>query len=252
MSVGSPHIRSANLSFSRSAQSVFSDFTVELTEFPLVLLGPNGAGKSTLFGLIAGALSPRRGEVVVAGESQEWSKVRDLRRHVGLVPQQSLGLRGLSVRDVVVYSGWLKGMSKSAALDASHAALDRVGLRALSETPSTRISGGESRRMTIASTLVSAPDVLLFDEPTTGLDPAQRATVMELIREIGSTKPTIVSTHEVDDLDDHYTNLAVLNHGEIAFHGSVRSFLEFGSAGLTNRMRAEDAYRTVLQRHEAQ
>ena len=142
-------------------------------------------------------------------------------------------------------------MSKSAALDASHAVLDRVGLRALAETPSTRISGGEARRMTIASTIVSAPDVVLFDEPTTGLDPAQRATVMELIREIGATKPTIVSTHEVDDLDDHYTNLAVLNHGEIAFYGSVRAFLEFGSAGLTNRLRAEDAYRTVLQRHEA-
>jgi ABC-type multidrug transport system ATPase subunit len=226
---------------------VFRGFSHEFARFPLVLLGPNGAGKSTLFSVISGARRPQAGRVAVGG----WTTTGRLRRHIGLVSQKSQGLRGLAVRELVAYAGWLKGLSRSEAWARSAGTLERLHLREIAAASSVAISGGEARRMMIAMALVSDPALLLFDEPTTGLDPAERSNVLAMIAEISMTRPTIVATHEVDDIEERFRHLAVLDGGELAFDGTVPGFLALGEGTGSPRARAEQAYRTVLTRHRS-
>ena len=232
-------------------RAVFSDFSCEFDGFPLVILGPNGAGKSTLFSLISGARRLSAGRLVVESDRGRWSTSTLLRRHVGLVAQQSLGLRGLTVREIVAYAGWLKGMSRSDAWASSERTLAELNLTELSGSSSIGISGGEARRMMIAMALVSDPDLILFDEPTTGLDPAERGNVISLIASISGERPVVVATHEIDDIEERFPYLAVLDHGEIAFAGTIGQFMSRGTDG-SPRARAGDAYRTVLAHHRSE
>lgn len=244
-------IRLQNVSARRGLnRQVFSSVSSELSEFPLVILGPNGAGKSTLFGLLSGARRPTRGRAIVSGASGSWSKTTALRRHVGLVPQQTLGLRGLTVRELVAYAGWLKGMARAQAWASSERVLAQLNLARLASTSSVAISGGEGRRMMIAMALVSDPEVILFDEPTTGLDPTERSNVLGLVATIAQERPIIVATHEIDDIEERFPHLAVLDRGEFAFRGTAGEFLSLGS-GSSPRARAEEAYRNILTEHRS-
>jgi ABC-type multidrug transport system ATPase subunit len=226
---------------------VLQDFSLSFPPGRTVLLGPNGAGKSTILSLCASILRPTAGRVTF--DELDTTRRRDLRtyrRRVGWLPQSIRPISGLRVREQVAYAGWLKGMSRAQAWEASADALAKVGLTHLATRPTRALSGGQMRRMGIAQALVHDADVLLLDEPAAGLDPQQRRRLREVVNDVSATSSVIVSTHHTDDITDAYDCVVVLSEGEVRFIGSVQDFLALAPEASNGTERAAAAYQTLV------
>ncbi len=223
---------------------VFEDFSWEVQRGRTVLLGPNGAGKSTLIGLGANALTPKAGRVSLGELDPRHIRHRArYRRLVGWMPQQIRAVPGLTAREQVAYAGWLKGLSRTEAWQRAGEALEMVDLTALGDSKASTLSGGQLRRVGLAQVLVHSPQVLLLDEPSVGLDPAQRARFRDILTRLPGELAVLVSTHQVDDLSEVYDRVAVITEGRIVFEGPVGDFMSLAPDG---PRRAEVAYAVLL------
>ncbi|WP_327676126.1 ATP-binding cassette domain-containing protein [Kitasatospora sp. NBC_00458] len=211
------HDRRANL---------FAGLDLRIENPATVLLGPNGAGKSTLLALAASQLDPDRGSVTWHGvnPASGGGDRAAYRRAVAWLPQQVTPVPGLNVREQVAYCGWLKGMSRAAAWQASAGALARVGLDRLADRAGHQLSGGQLRRLGIAGCLAHHSELILMDEPTAGLDPAQRTVFRSLVEELTEDVSVVVSTHQTEDLAGTYRHVVVLDAGRVRFQGSTADF----------------------------
>lgn len=235
--------------YGRNGRRVLDAFTWEVPAGRTVLLGPNGAGKSTLLGLAAGAFAPQHGAIRIADAEtsrRSGAQRRALARVIGWMPQDVRAVRGLTAREQVAYAGWLRGMSRRDAWDRALPALSALGLEADADRRTTALSGGQLRRVGIAEAIVPGPSVLLLDEPTVGLDPAQRARVRELLVGLPGVRALVVSTHQVDDLSQIFDNVAVLQNGSLRFDGPITAFLEHGGDDADSTRRAESAFRVFI------
>ncbi len=212
-----------------------------------VLLGPNGAGKSTTLGIGSSWMAPSAGAVTWRGRGYVRARDRaDYRKAVGWLPQEVKPMPGLTVRENVAYIGWLKGMSRRDAWDASRSALERVRLGSLAMRKSHQLSGGQLRRMGIAGTLVHRSEIVLLDEPTAGLDPSQRQVFREIITDLASDTHVVVSTHQTEDLDMLYDRVVVLDQGRVRFEGNTGEFLALAGPEVPEGRRAEGAYTRLI------
>ncbi len=155
-------------------------------------------------------------------------------------------MAGLRVREQVAYGGWLKGMSRGAAWDASAGALAKVRMSQLADRRSAELSGGQLRRLGIAQALVHDAEVVLLDEPTAGLDPSQRSAFRKLLAELQDAVSFIVSTHQTEDLAASYRSVVVLDQGRVRYQGSIGEFLGRVPAGVSEERRAEAAYSELV------
>ncbi len=208
----------------RRRRPVFSDFYWSVPQGRrTVLLGPNGAGKTTLLKLLAGVLLPEFGVV-------NYSSASSRGQRVALMPQDIYPLRGMRVLDQVAYASWLAGNSLLEAKASARSALDRVGLADRSGDGANQLSGGQLRRVGLAEVLATKSQVLLLDEPTAGLDPAQRLNFRQILAGLDPAEGLVVSTHDVRDLDQDFDHVTVLHEGRIVFDGSPEEFIELGAA----------------------
>jgi ABC-2 type transport system ATP-binding protein len=230
--------------YRRSAPTVLDAFTWTVPSGRTVLLGPNGAGKTTLLGLGADALRPQRGVVrfgsMLAGRRSDRSSFRSA---IGWMPQQIRAVPGLTCQEQVAYAGWLKGLTRKDAWSAAASVLDLVDMTAHARVLASRLSGGQLRRVGLAQALVHRSRILLLDEPTVGLDPAQRAGFREIVRSLPGSLRAVVSTHQVDDLSEVFDTVVVLRDGHIRYQGTVQDFLALAPADAERP--AEAAYRQV-------
>ncbi|AZM47661.1 ABC transporter [Streptomyces sp. WAC 06738] len=222
----------------------WSSFVLERLDYELkpgvtILLGPNGAGKSTLLRLAAGVALPTEGSIALDGVS---SSDRSYRRSVAWMPQNVPVMAGLTAREQVAYVGWLKGMSKSSAWQSASEALSRVELSEQENMKMNRLSGGQVRRIGIASAMVHRARVLLLDEPTAGLDPAQRRQFRTHLTGLPPDVRVMMSTHDVTDLAEESDYVAVLSTGRILFEGPTSAFLAHAPSDVAPGRRAEAAY----------
>ncbi|MBQ1123935.1 ATP-binding cassette domain-containing protein [Streptomyces sp. B15] len=204
-----------------------------------ILLGPNGAGKSTLLRLAAAVTQPRTGTVTYNGIS---SHSKAYRAAVVWMPQQITAMTGLTAREQVAYTGWLKGMDKRDAWESAAQALSRVDLTAQADTKTKRLSGGQLRRVGVASALVHNARVLLLDEPTAGMDPRQRRVFRDVLASFADEVQVLLSTHDVADLAEECDQVTVLDAGRITFTGITQDFLAHAPAGTAPGRQAEAAY----------
>lgn len=158
------------------------------------------------------------------------------------MPQSVDAVPRLTAVEQVAYAGWLAGMSARSARDAAPGALAAVGLADQAATRTARLSGGQLRRVGLAECLVRSAPYLLLDEPTAGLDPAQRRRFRSVLGEL-STVGLIVSTHETHDIEGLFDRVVVLNAGRIVFDGVPEDFLRSAS---TNADSFEDAYAQLV------
>ncbi len=176
-------------------------FSAELTHGIYGLLGPNGSGKSTLMKCIAGVIRPTSGSITYGGENiyTMGAGGAEFRRLLGFMPQDIGFYPSFTGIDIIKYFALLKGCKYD--FDAARAALESVNLGADMKKRVGGYSGGMKRRLGIAVTLIGEPEVVIFDEPTAGLDPEERLRFKNLIREMGKTRTVILATHIISDIE---------------------------------------------------
>lgn len=185
-----------------------------------VLLGPNGAGKSTLLSILAGIRKPLSGQLFLDGSPLVGrSGRRRLHERLGYLPQEARVPGHLTVGEAMAYAAWLKRLSRADAVEGVSWSLDAVGLSDRLGDKVKTLSGGMQRRLAIAQAMVSRPGILLLDEPTTGLDVGQRATLRDILGQIGTSMAVLISTHVVGDVAPIADQVLVLDHGKLRFNG---------------------------------
>jgi ABC-2 type transport system ATP-binding protein len=195
----------------------------------LGLLGPNGAGKTSLLRMLATVIPPTTGSLRLLGrDPRSYTPRREIRRRLGYLPQNLGYYPGFTVTEFVEYFALLKEMPAAAVPAAVAAAVERVDLGGRARAKLRTLSGGMLRRVGIAQAIVNQPDLLLLDEPTAGLDPEQRVAFRALLRDLAQTATVIVSTHLVEDVGAACTQVAVMDAGRIAFHGTPAELIAQG------------------------
>jgi ABC-2 type transport system ATP-binding protein len=203
------------------------------------LLGPNGAGKTTLLRTVATVLLPDRGTVRLLGRDVSALAQRtEVRRRLGYLPQELGYPRGFTVFGFVDYLAVLKEWDERASRhDEVRRVLDLVGLGEAATTPIRRLSGGMRRRVGIAQALLGAPALIVLDEPTTGLDPEQRASLRHVLSSLARSSTVLISTHQTEDVEALCDRVVVMDRGRVRFDGAVASLVDQarGSVWLADR-----------------
>jgi ABC-2 type transport system ATP-binding protein len=187
------------------------------------LLGPNGSGKSTTIKLILGLLKPSSGRVAVFGKPPTDVQTK---RRVGYLPEESYLYPFLNARETLDYYGKLFGLDRKVRQRRIDELLDMVGLTHAQHRQVREYSKGMQRRIGIAQALINDPDLLILDEPTTGLDPIGTRQVKDLILDLGRRGKTIIlSSHLLADVEDVVDRMVILYGGKVRGEGTCEELL---------------------------
>jgi ABC-2 type transport system ATP-binding protein len=188
------------------------------------LLGPNGAGKTTLLRIAATSIAADGGSVRLLGRDPQRSHadLTAIRRQLGYLPQELGYPSDMTAFGFVEYVAVLKEWNdRRRRLTEVRRVLDLVGLADLATTKVAKLSGGQKRRVALAQSLLGSPRILVLDEPTTGLDPAQRAELRRTLSVVGGECAVLLSTHQTDDVAALCERVVVLAEGSVRFDGTV-------------------------------
>jgi ABC-2 type transport system ATP-binding protein len=215
-----------------------SDVTFDVGPGVTALLGPNGAGKSTVLRMLCGLTPPSQGSVRVLGRDPR--RDLELTRSIGLVPQQEALFENFSAFEFVQLAAVLLRLDDPA--DAARRALDIVELPSDEKRPVSGFSKGMRQRVKVAQGLVADPDVVVLDEPLTGLDPRQRLHLIALFQRLGAQgKCVLVSSHVLDEVERFGSRVLVMAQGRLAAEGDFRAIRELmDDRPLRIRIRCDD------------
>jgi ABC-2 type transport system ATP-binding protein len=187
----------------------------------LGLLGPNGAGKTTLLRLVLGLHRPTAGWAKVFGK-QMTPNAADLRRRIGYIPTNPQFPRGMTPITYLDYMARLFGLPAGVRKPRLASLIRAVDLLNVSGDHIEGFSNGMTSRLAVATSLINEPELLIWDEPTHGLDPEARRSMLELIKTLGRDKTLIVSSHNLSDIDEVCNHAAVLSRGHLIYCGSLQ------------------------------
>ncbi len=200
------------------------DVSLRLESGVLGLVGPNGAGKTTLLRMLATLLTPTEGVVTWDGVDIARDPLA-LRRTLGYVPQDFGVYPQLTARELLRYIGELKGLSGAVLKRRVAACLEAVRLDDMADRRLRTFSGGMIRRVGIAQALLNEPRLLVLDEPTVGLDPAERVRFRETLASLQGERLVVLSTHIIADVEAAATDLALLSKGRLVWVGTPDGLL---------------------------
>jgi len=198
-----------------------NDIALELKRGEVLgLLGPNGAGKTTTMQMLTGNLAPSHGAIQICGidllEDPVAAKAR-----VGYLPEVPPLYRELTVNEYLVLAAKLHRVPRARHADAVGAARERCGLADVGSKLIGTLSKGYQQRVGIAQAIVHAPDVVILDEPTVGLDPNQIREIRSLIRELGGAHSVILSTHILPEVEAVCDRVQIMHHGNIVYSDTI-------------------------------
>jgi len=201
------------------------DFAVERGE-AFGFLGPNGAGKTSAMRMIGCVSPPSGGELRVLGMDPDIDGPA-IRARLGVVPQRDTLDEELTIRENLMVYGRYFGLPRTTVRERATELLDFAQLSDRAESKVEPLSGGMKRRLTIARALINEPEILLLDEPTTGLDPQARHLLWDRLFRLKRTGVTLVlTTHYMDEAEQLCDRLVVMDNGRIVAHGSPRQLIE--------------------------
>jgi ABC-2 type transport system ATP-binding protein len=187
----------------------------------LGLLGHNGAGKTTLLRLILGLHRPTAGWAKVFGQTMT-PNAASLRCRIGYIPTNPQFPRGMTPISYLDYMARLFGLPAEVRKPRLASLIRAVDLLGASGDPVEGFSNGMTARLAVAASLINQPDLLIWDEPTHGLDPEARRSMLELIKTLAREKTLIVSSHNLSDIDEVCNHAAVLSRGHLIYFGSLQ------------------------------
>ena len=214
------------------------------------LLGPNGAGKSTIMNILTGYLSATSGQVTVAGHPLP-EEADAAKKCVGYLPEQPPLYPEMTVQEYLDFAAELKGVKKAERKEQVRSAARRTGLEKVLPRLIRSLSKGYRQRVGIAQALLGSPQLIILDEPTVGLDPAQVIGIRKLIRELGKTHTVILSSHILSEVQAVCSRVLILSKGALVAEGTPEQLSEKLSPGIRLRVTALGSSDTVLPVVEA-
>ena len=193
------------------------------------LLGPNGAGKSTIMNILTGYLSATSGQVTVAGHHLP-EEADAAKACVGYLPEQPPLYPEMTVQEYLTFAAELKGVKKAERKEQICRAARRTGLEAVLPRLIRSLSKGYKQRVGIAQALLGSPRLIILDEPTVGLDPAQVIEIRKLIRELGRAHTVILSSHILSEVQAVCRQILILSKGHLAAAGSLEELTADGKS----------------------
>ena len=184
------------------------------------LLGPNGAGKSTIMNILTGYLAPTQGEVKVAGFRLP-EQAQQAKACVGYLPEQPPLYPEMTVEEYLLFAAELKGVKWADRKEQVRKAAHRTGLDNVMPRLIRSLSKGYRQRVGIAQALLGSPKLIILDEPTVGLDPAQVVEIRKLIRELGKAHTVILSSHILSEVQAVCQQVLILSKGKLAASGTL-------------------------------
>jgi len=178
------------------------------------LLGPNGAGKTTTIQMVCGMLRPDSGEIYFEGRRVQPNEFEMIRR-VGVCTQQNILWEKLTCREQLEFIGQMYRLPARSAHQRAMLLLEQLGLENKRNQLASHLSGGMQRRLNLALALVHDPDLVILDEPETGLDPQSRVMVREYIHSLARKKTVILTTHNMDEADRLCDRVAIIDYGHV-------------------------------------
>lgn len=198
------------------------------------LIGANGAGKSTIMKLLLGLLQ-HKGRIIVDSLEVEKKNYPEIRKKLGYVLQDSDNQMFMpTVYEDMMFAPMNYGFTRDEAEKRVDETLKKLGLMELKHRHNHKISGGEKRMAAIATILAMDPEVILMDEPSTALDPMNRRTLINTIKQLPQTK--IIASHDLDMILETCNRVILLNHGEIVANGKTKELLTNRKLLEANRM----------------
>lgn len=193
------------------------------------LLGPNGAGKSTIMNILTGYLSATSGQVTVAGHPLP-EEADAAKACVGYLPEQPPLYLEMTVQEYLTFAAELKGVKKAERKEQVCRAARRTGLETVLPRLIRSLSKGYKQRVGIAQALLGSPRLIILDEPTVGLDPAQVIEIRKLIRELGRAHTVILSSHILSEVQAVCQQILILSKGHLAAAGSLEELTADGKS----------------------
>ncbi len=193
------------------------------------LLGPNGAGKSTIMNILTGYLSATSGQVTVAGHPLP-EEADAAKACVGYLPEQPPLYPEMTVQEYLTFAAELKGVKKAERKEQVCRAARRTGLETVLPRLIRSLSKGYKQRVGIAQALLGSRRLIILDEPTVGLDPAQVIEIRKLIRELGRAHTVILSSHILSEVQAVCQQILILSKGHLAAAGSLEELTADGKS----------------------
>ncbi|MBO9512796.1 MAG: ABC transporter ATP-binding protein [Variovorax sp.] len=211
------------------------------------LLGPNGAGKTTLISHLSGALAVQTGRVLIDGEPLQAVRRRAPTR-IAVAPQEHAFYPMLTVEENLACFAAAARLPRARRGERVAACMDFAQLGAFAATRAERLSGGLKRRLNLAIALLAQPELLLFDEPTVGVDPQTRAFVLEAIQALAAGGAAVIyASHYMEEIEAIADRVVIIDGGRVVRDGTLEALLSEGPTVLTLRADGLDA--ALLARH---
>ena len=213
------------------------------------LLGPNGAGKSTLMRIIATLQEPDQGTIRL-GDIDVLHQKDEVRKTLGYLPQEFGVYPKVSAEDLLDHFALLKGIAeRRARREVVEALLRQVNLWEVRKQKLGGYSGGMRQRFGVAVALLGNPRLLIVDEPTAGLDPAERVRFLNLLAELGENSVVLLSTHIVDDVSELCTRMAIIDRGEILLEAEPLGAIDDLRGRIWRRVISKSELPAVVREH---
>lgn len=213
------------------------------------LLGPNGAGKTTLMRILATILTAEAGEIRW-GDKLNWQQPRFIKGLVGYLPQHFSLYQYLTVKEALQAVALFKDLAKTQEKAQIQLALERTNLAAYAKRKVGQLSGGMLRRLGIAQAMLGEPRLLIMDEPTAGLDPAERINFRKLVRDyVNEERIILLSSHIVADLESLCDHVSILNLGQLLISGQTATVKAAAAHYIKEECMSEAALRKLERDH---
>lgn len=225
------------------------NISLEINPGMFGLLGPNGAGKSSLMRTLATLQKADSGSVFL-GELDVLNQHHEVKQLLGYLPQEFGVYPNISAQQLLNYYAYLKGIvNNKERKEVVDRLLNQVNLYAMRNKNVDTYSGGMKQRFGIAQALLGNPKLIIVDEPTAGLDPAERIRFNNLLSEISENVVVILSTHIVDDVSDLCGEMAIIQHGRVLLTGKPSEFIDKYEGIVWTKKIAKDELEEYKQNH---